>query len=295
MAQQHDKALLHGKSPEVRRLNRSVRALANRDEHVLIVGEAGSGRTYVAEILHRIGVRAEKPFIAIECGAIGDTISPEDIFGSDGGQLYAAAEGTIHLKGIERLEGPLQDKLVNFLAAGTGVTRIVSSAEPVLEKLARKKQFRGDLLQKLNELRISMPSLRERKQDIPYLFNHFLESFCQEFGKPVPAIPYNIFEAIVEYDWPGNVAELRNCVRNLSMMSPEGELSPAYLPFQVQVNPLEVLAGQDLSSAVAEVERFLIRRSLTKYDGNQSKAARELKISEAALRYKMKKYGLPGH
>lgn len=298
---------LLGKSPEIDRIRKAIKAIAKRDDNVLILGEVGTGRSYVAEGIHRSSSRGDKPFIPIQCGAIGDTIEVESVFGSGQGgetegQLFAAKGGTIYLDGVDRLDSTLQDKLYNFLITfvsqnGSGEkrfqARIIASSEPFLERAARDGEFRLDLFQELNKFRINLPPIRERKQDIPYLFTYFLETFCREFGKPIPTVPYDIFEAILEYDWPGNVAELRNCVRNLVILSPDGDLSPEFLPFRVQRNPLEALATRDLPTAVSEVERFLIRRALARFEGNQTKAARLLQVSEAALRYKMKKYGFP--
>jgi len=284
-----DKKILPGVSVEIGRLNRAVRTLASRSEPVLILGEAGSGRSYLAEALHRGGSRHSAPYRVGDCATL-----ERDFFMPPGGDLFVKDNGTLHLDGLERLPSDLQNRLYKALSADEEISvRLIASATPEIDRMARKKEFRMDLLQRLNATRLELPPLRDRKADIPVLIQHFLAEFCAELGKPVPDLPGELFEAIIDYDWPGNVAELRNCVRNLIIMSPEGELSPAYLPFRVQSNPLEVLAGVDLSTAIAEVERFLIRRALIRFDGNQSKAARALKVSEAALRYKMKKYGLP--
>ncbi len=297
-----------GKSPEISRVSKAIKAMAKRDERVLILGEVGSGRSFIAESIHRLSNRKDKPFLAVQCGAIGDTIDEEWVFGdrvsftgSKASYLASVENGTIYFDGIDRLSTVHQDRLYNLLTTARRrkdghprfEPRIVASADPGLEEEVRKRHYRLDLFQWLNEFRINLPSLRERKQDIPFLFSHFLEEFCREFGKPIPTVPYDIFEAVLEYDWPGNVAELRNCVRNLVIMSPDGELAPDFLPFRVKRNPLEVLATRDLPSAVSEVERFLIRKALARFEGNQTKAARLLQVSEAALRYKMKKYGFP--
>jgi DNA-binding NtrC family response regulator len=297
-----------GKSPEISRVSKAIKAMAKRDERVLILGEVGSGRSFIAESIHRLGAKRDKPFLSIQCGAIGDTIDVETIFGdgtngshSESSYLATAKDGTIYFDGIDRLNSTNQDRLFNFLTTMDNSKdkktkydpRIIASTDPGLEEAVRNRQYRLDLFQWLNEFRINLPPLRERKQDIPFIFSYFLEEFCREFGKAIPTVPYDIFEAVLEYDWPGNVAELRNCVRNLVIMSPDGELSPEFLPFRVKRNPLEVLATRDLPSAVSEVERFLIRKALARFEGNQTKAARLLQVSEAALRYKMKKYGFP--
>jgi DNA-binding NtrC family response regulator len=296
-----------GSSPEISRVRKAVKAAAKLHNHVLMLGEVGSGRSFLAQTIHNISQGTDEEFVNIQCSAIGDTIDADEVFGeSDGsgksdGHLFNAGNGTIYLESIDHLSPDLQDRLYNFITTYTRrngknskaiSARIIASAEPALEEDARKRIFRFDLFQELGSFRINVPPIRERRQDILLIFTHFLESFCREFGKPVPTIPYAIFEEILEYDWPGNVEEIRNSVRNMVILSPEGELSAEFLPFHVRKNPLESLAASDLPTAVSQVEKFLIKRALARFEGNQSKAAKILQVSEAALRYKMKKYGL---
>ncbi len=288
-----------GKSSEISRVRRSVKAMNDKKENVLLVGEVGSGRALIAAQLHETGDRKDKKMVTVLCSAIDDTIEPDTIFGNSkdpavyNGELDAK-EGTIYFDSVDQLSAELQNRLYNFISTVNPKSlnaRIIASADPSLENKIREGEFKLELFQKLDEFRINIPSIRERKQDIPFLFSHFLDNFCAEYEKPLPTVPFDIFEAILEYDWPGNVSELKNSVRNLVIMSPVGELSPEFLPFRVQPNPLEVLASRDLTSAVSEVEKFLIRKALARYEGNQSKAAQLLQVSEATLRYKMKKYG----
>jgi len=295
------KSKMLGKSAEISRVRRSIRAMSKQNENVLIMGEAGTGRSLVAELLHESGNRNNKSFVKIHCSALGDTIDSEQIFGkslkngsANNGKIYKAQDGVLYFQNVDQLNAESQSKLYNFITTVNNVilnTRIVASAEPTIESKIKEGKFSNDLFQKLDELRINIPSIRDRKQDIPFIFSNFLDEFCNEYEKSVPTVPYDVFEAILEYDWPGNMAEIRNTVRNLVIMSPEGELSPEYLPFRVQPNPLEALANRDLTSAVSEVEKFLIRKALARYEGNQSRAANLLQVSEATLRYKMKKYG----
>ncbi len=286
-----------GKSSEISRVRRALKAFNKQNENVFIIGENGSGRTLIAKLLHERGNRSNKEFIKIQCGALGDTIESDQVFGKDNSGytslILQAQNGSIYFENVELLNSELQNKLFNLLSSLKKTKlniRIIASADSTIESKMREGSFRGDLFQLLDELRINVPNIRDRKQDIPFIFSHFLEEFCKEYEKPVPTVPYDVFEAILEYDWPGNIGELRNTVRNLVIMSPEGELSPEYLPFRVQPNPLEVLATRDLNTAVADVETFLIRKALARYEGNQSKAAHLLQVSEATLRYKMKKY-----
>jgi len=296
-----------GKSPEISRVRRAIKNAAKIDDAVLLIGETGTEKRFIAEHIHKISDRSEGPFLLINCGAIGDTIDENKVFSLPPNgepaaepQLFAAKGGTIYLERIDRLSTALQNRLYNFLdtcAARQSKlslhARFICSAEPSLAAALERNEFRQDLFQRLSAIRIHVPALRERKQDIPFLFNHVLEQLCQDYGKTSPAVPYKVFDAILAYPWPGNMHEMRNVIRNLVIMSPEGELSADYLPFYSKPDPLEFLEGTDIPTAVSEVEKYLIQKALAKYDGNQSKAARLLQLSEAALRYKMKKYGFP--
>jgi DNA-binding NtrC family response regulator len=295
---------LLGKSPEIAQVRRAIRNSARHDVDVLLVGESGTGKQFVAEHIHMLSDRKSEPFVTIPCDAIGKTLTVDDVFappqkGGAGGLVYEAGAGTLYLERAELLDRDLQDQFFSFFHHRTPNTavpfkaRLITAMEPEIGSRLERKEYRQDLFQVFAQFRITIPALRERKQDIPFLFTHILEELSEEYNKPMPTVPYEIFEAILEYSWPANLFEMRNVVRNLIIMSPEGQLSASYLPFYNKPNPLEFLANMDLPSAVAEVERFLIKKALAKYEGNQSKAARMLQISEAALRYKMKKYNFP--
>ncbi|MBN1997242.1 sigma-54-dependent Fis family transcriptional regulator [candidate division KSB1 bacterium] len=283
-----------GKSPEAIRIRKAISAFARKNENILILGETGSGRALAAQSIFATGFLKEFPLVPVSCAAIGETEDPDILFSlsPQKGSLYALKKGTVLFSNINDTKEEYQIKILNFFrSCRTGTIRIISTAESVLDNIVMEHRFRPDLYLEISTFRLAIPPLRERKQDIPFLFSYFLDKFCHEFNKPVPPINLIISEAIREYEWPGNIGELMNCVRNLVMLSPENQLAPEYLPFRVHTSPLDFLTHMDLASAVAEVEKYLIRRALARHDGNQSKAAGVLKISEAALRYKMKKYG----
>jgi DNA-binding NtrC family response regulator len=277
-----------GKSPETYRIRKAIRLLGGHAGHILITGEAGSGRTLAAAQIHQSGKKGGQ-LVSIRCNTILDIQDPDTILSQF--KNAPSSDNTIYLDSVDKLSIALQKQLYQLLF--NLEIRIIASADPDILQKIQDNRFDAELYHFLNQFHISIPPLRERKGDILLIFDFFLEEFCREFSKPVPAVPGIIIDAILEYDWPGNVTELKNCVRNLAMMSTEEKLSPDFLPFRVQPDPLEFLADLDLPAAVASVEKFLIRRTLAKCDDNQSKAARALKISEAALRYKMKKYGFP--
>ena len=281
-----------GKSPEINRVRKAIKLLANQSGHVLILGEPGSGRSMAAGSIHLSGMRKDKPFLTLPCSAVGDAMEPKTAFHQV--EQYSPQEGTLFLKNIDKLHRNHQAQLYHALIVPPPPKpRIIASAEPDVLQKSRDKQFHADLYHLLNEFQVVIPPLRERRQDILFIFDAFLEEFCREFSRSIPSVPGVISDAMLEYDWPGNVTELKNCVRNLAMMSPEDKLSPEFLPFSVQPDPLEILADQTLEAATEKVEKFLIRRALARCNNNQSKAADMLGLSEAVMRYKMKKYGFP--
>ena len=302
--------MLIGQSPEMKTVKRLVREVAKTGDNALIIGEVGAGKKLTALEIHKRSREKNRPFVILNCTAVGDTITDEDLFGAkiDGpkgverkiGIFEQAKRGILYLENVDELNPDHQLRFLNIFKErkfpkpgekkfGEVDFRIIAGTTN--DKIMEKKDFRTDLLTLLNSFVIHVPPLMKRKQDIPYLFTHFVEEFCEEFNHEVPPVPAEIFESLIEYDWRGNVIELRNTVRNLVLMSPEGELSIEYLPFEIKKHPFESLLGKDLPEAVSEVEKFLIRKSLRKFAGNQTKAARSLNVSEAALRYKMKKYG----
>lgn len=303
--------MLIGQSPQITTTKKLIREISKTNENALILGEVGSGKELVAHEIHIRGKQKNRPFVVLNCTAVGDTITEADLFGEkiEGpkgverkiGLLEQAKKGILYMENVDELTPEFQQKFVNILKEKkfrkTGEKgfidvdfRIIAAASD--ENFSKKEDFRKDLMSILNTFIIQIPPLRKRRQDIPYLFTHFLEQYSRETNREVPPIPAELFESLIEYDWRGNVFELQNTVRNLVLMSPEGELSVEYLPFEIKKHPFEFLEGRDLPGAVSEVELYMIRKSLRRFAGNQTKAARSLNVSEAALRYKMKKYGL---
>ena len=299
-----------GQSPQSSRIKKLIREIAKTDDHVLLIGELGTGKKHAAMEMHKRSKQKNRPFVTLNCTAAGDTLLEGDIFGeiSQGemgverkiGILEQANKGILYLENVQDLSDEFQQKLLNIIKEGRfqrlGETHFTpvflrvfaATTHPELSETG----FRPDLLSLLSSFVIQIPPLNERKQDIPFLFTHFLKIYCEEYQREIPAVPAELFESMMEYDWRGNVSELKNAVRNLVLMSPEGTLSVEYLPFEVKRHPFESLVGKELPDALSEVEGYLIKRALHRFAGNQTKAAHALNVSEAALRYKMKKYGL---
>ena len=304
--------MLIGQSPQIVKARKMIREVAHTDENVLIIGEAGTGKKHVAQEIHRRSKQKSKPFVVLNASAIGDTITETNLYGETNegprgverkiGLLEQAKRGILYLETVEEMAPEFQQQFFNILKERKfqkprekdfieADFRVFAATTDHLSEQVNNGTFRKDLFNLLNTFVIHVPPLNERKQDIPYLFTHFLEAYCQEFQQETPPIPPDLFESLMEYKWPGNVFELKNCVRNLILMSPQGELSLEYLPFEIKKHPFEFLENRHLPDAMAEVEKYLIKKALSKFAGNQTKAAHALDVSEAALRYKMKKYG----
>jgi len=300
-----------GQSPHSMKVKKLIREVAKTNDNALLIGEVGSGKQHAAREMHNRSKQKNRPFVVLNCTAVGDTITEADILGqiSEGhlgverkiGILEQAHKGILYLENVQDLAVEFQQRLCNIFTEGRfqriGEKRFIQVTLRVFAattdpELSNSESFRKDLLSLLSSFVIPIPKLSERKQDIPILFTHFLEEYCNEFNRELPAVPAELFESMMEYHWRGDVQELKNAIRNLVLMSPEGTLSVEFLPFEFKHHPYENLVGKELPDAISEVEGYLIKRALSRFAGNQTKAAHALNVSEAALRYKMKKYGL---
>jgi len=303
-----------GNSPEAKRINRAIKKFAKVDSNVLLVGETGVGKEYIAEKIHLLSRRKSRSFVSINCSALGYTIGKKELFGEETdangtiqrtiGLLEKANNGVLFLDYIDETPPEHQFELLQviremrFRRVGGKENipldvRIISACNGEMEHKIENKKFRKDLYFLLKTLSITVPTLKSRKQDIPELFIYFLTNYCHENQLDIPAVPAEIFESILEYDWKGNIRELKDCVENLVMMSPEGELLTEFLPFKTKRHPLDFLEIGNLKGVISDVEVYLIKKALGKFAGNQVKAARLLDVPEATLRFKMKKYAIP--
>ncbi|MFQ5823113.1 MAG: sigma 54-interacting transcriptional regulator [bacterium] len=303
-----------GNSPESKRLNRAVKKFSKVDSNILIVGDTGTGKEFIARLIHKNSTRKNRPFLVLNCSALGYTIDKRDLFGEETeeagtikrtiGILEKANRGVLLLDNLYDSSSDFQFELIQvirekkFRRIGGKENilldiRMISTSNRDMTQDIESENFRKDLYYLLKTLTITIPPLKERKQDIPELFIYFLKKYCHENELEIPAVPAELFESILEYDWKGNIRELQNCVENLVMMSPSGELSTEFLPFEIKRHPLDFLEVKNLKGVISEVETYLIKKALGKFAGNQVKAARLLGIPEATLRFKMKKYAIP--
>ncbi|MFZ2225358.1 MAG: sigma-54 dependent transcriptional regulator [Candidatus Deferrimicrobium sp.] len=310
---------------------RTTGKVKDYDATVLVTGESGTGKELVARLLHFGGRRKRKPFVAVNCGAIPETLLESELFGhrrgafteakSDrAGLIEEAGGGTLFLDEIGELPLPLQTKLLRFLQDGEirrlGDTetrkvnvRLVAATARDLEREVAGARFREDLFYRLNVIRIHVPPLRERRDDIPLLAKHFLSHYCGKYGKREMLLAVDALAAMTAHEWRGNVRELRNLMERCALLAtgaeitragllsvwkgggtPGGEEAGPALEIRVPVSP----ERPDLKAAVRELERQLIRIALERTGGSRPKAAEMLGISHPTLLYKAKEFGIEG-
>ncbi|AKF08275.1 sigma-54-dependent transcriptional regulator [Sandaracinus amylolyticus] len=308
-----------GRSEAMHRVFRVVDRAAEVATTVLIQGESGTGKELVARALHDRGPRKSKAFVAVNCGAIPESLLESELFGhkrgaftdatSDKTGLFEAAhEGTIFLDEIGELPLALQVKLLRVLQEGTlrrvGETkdrkvdvRVVAATVRDLESEVREGTFREDLFYRLNVLPLTVPPLRDRKDDVPLLVDHFVARNNTRLGTRVRGVDEAARKMLLAYHWPGNVRELENVVERAMVLAERDVIGEVDLPERVKRKEdarLVALASDELSikKTARWMEETLIRRALEQTGGNRTAAARLLEISHRALLYKIKDYGI---
>lgn len=302
-----------GSSPVARSLIRAVKRLAEKDSNVFIFGEKGTGKEFIARNIYVQSSRRKRNFVVIDCATLGKTIGNKEFYGEglEGDQavkrviglLEKANNGILFLDNLGSMSSEYQEEFLRLIrdenfrqVNGTENIsldlRVIAASDRDLKHDLDSAKFKKELFYLLNTFTLYIPPLRERKQDIPDLFSYFLKKSCEQEGREEPAVPAEIFESILEYDWKGNVGELENTVQNLVTMSPQEQLSPEFLPFRIKKHPLDFLEPTNLKGVISDIETFIIKKALKKFDGNQVKAAKLLGVPEATLRFKMKKHSI---
>ena len=310
---------LVGKSEPIKEVFRLIEKVAVFKSTVLLTGESGTGKELAARALHELSPRADRPFIAINCGAIPETLLESELFGhvkgaftdasSDKEGLFMAAHGgTLFLDEVAELPLELQIKLLRVLQedeirrVGESTThavdvRIIAATLHDLQARVDQGAFREDLFYRLHVIGIDLPPLRERLDDIPLLVDHFINVQNARLGTNLSGVTPEVMDILQEYHWPGNVRELHNCIERGVVMATGDRIEPNDLPVAIKKtqDPVQQLfSGDELSikKLSARLERILIIRALTKTDGNRTHAAKLLEISHRALLYKLKDYDI---
>ncbi len=308
-----------------------IERIKDTTTNVLITGESGTGKELVAKAIHFNSVRAGKPFVTVNCGAIPETLMESELFGHKKGSftgaianktgLFQAADGgTLFLDEIGEIPLAMQVKLLRALQEKSfkpvgGVedvkvdVRIVAATNRDLAAEVQKGAFREDLFYRLNVINIGLPALAERKEDIPTLAQHFLEKYSRELGKDVRKISDEALDCLLSYPFPGNVRELENVIERAVALETTGVVLPESLPPTVlsaraqattqDHAALDAVAqvpeeGLDLDALLGSFERRILEKALVRTGGFKKEAAKLLRISFRSMRYRLAKYGMSG-
>lgn len=308
-----DVPYIKGNSPESQKLFEYIRLVAPTMMTVLITGESGSGKEYIARLIHAQSSRKNAPFVAVDCGAIPKDLAASEFFGhvkgaftgavnDKTGYFVAASGGTIFLDEIGNLSYDVQVQLLRALEerkvkpVGSDKevsfdVRIISATNENLKKAVAEGSFREDLYHRLNEFSLTALSLRDRPEDIPIFANHFLTTSNEELGKAVVGFDDAVMNIFKNYSWPGNLREMRNVVKRATLLCQHEFISPEDIPAELAAAPV-VQTIQDLALRREKNEVDLIREALAKCNNNKSEAARMLKIDRKTLYNKMKLYSI---
>jgi two-component system response regulator PilR (NtrC family) len=312
-----------GQSPKMMVLYDLLEKVSPTKTNILIAGESGTGKELVAKAIHYNSPRKEKPFVTLNCGAIPESLIESELFGhmkgaftdaiaTKKGLFEVADEGTIFLDEISELPLLMQVKLLRVLqdkefkrVGGTEDirvdVRIISATNKDLEEGVKEKRFREDLFYRLNVIQIKLPPLRDRKEDIQILANHFLKKYSEELSKNILKITPEALQILLNYDYPGNVRELQNIIERAVALEGSQELTShnlsSYLSEQplLKKGPIDIeipSEGIDLEKMVGDLERTLLLKALDKTKGIKKKAAELLHINFRSMRYRLEKYGL---
>jgi len=289
---------------------------AKTEATVLISGETGTGKDLVAKTIHYSSSRKNGPYLAVNLPSLPETLIESELFGSEKGaftgaherkigKFEAASGGTLYLDEIGDLPPQLQVKLLRFLqerefyrlGSSTPLksdVRVIAATNRDLEKWIKEEKFRADLYYRLNVIPIHVPPLRERKQDVPPLVDHFIQKFSKKEGKNIEGISSEAMNILVQYKFPGNIRELENVIERAVVFNETGTIASKDLPVFLREKSEDDLRNSDLTltGKIQKLEVAEIKRALRENNGVQSRAARSLGISERMLRYKMKNYKL---
>jgi DNA-binding NtrC family response regulator len=320
---------LRGASEKMRAVFRQIEQVAPSTLSVLIVGESGTGKELVAQTLHALSPRRRHEFVALNCAAIPATLLESEIFGHERGAFTGALQrkigcfemahrGTLFLDEIAEMDEVLQAKLLRVLqeqrfrrVGGREIieadVRVIAATNRDPRQAIAAGKLREDLYYRLNVFTISIPPLRERREDIPVLARHFAEEYAARTGTPVPAITQAALDRLIAHSWPGNARELKNAIERAALLSGGTPILPDHLPPEVLSSPptpaASATAGASsgpngpvvelpVGCSMEEAERELIRKTLAHAGGNKTRAAKILGISLKTMHNKVKKYGL---
>lgn len=295
-------ARIIGRSAAMHRLRELISNVADTSANVLIEGETGTGKELVARCLHDFSRRQQRAFVALNCGGLPENLFESEIFGHEAhaftgagkrriGKIEHAHQGTLFLDEVESMPISLQIKLlrvlqehsVERLGSNQPIAvdcRVIAATKADLAEQGREGRFRSDLYYRLNVVTLELPPLRERREDIPLLFEHFLQQSSLRFDRPVPTLDRSTVSSLMAHDWPGNVRELRNVAERFALGLPIFKKS------------VPDGSGPSFAEAVEAFERTLLKEALERHNGNLSQTSVALGMAKTTLFDKVKKYGL---
>jgi DNA-binding NtrC family response regulator len=305
-----------GKSQPIREIFNTINDVSHSPATVLITGESGTGKELVARAIHNRSPRKDKLFVAVNCAAIPENLLESELFGHERGSFTSAHErqlgkfeiangGTLFLDEIGSLPLAMQAKLLRAIQQkeieriGAGYplpidVRIIAATNSDLRAAIQKNKFREDLFYRLNVIPVQLPSLRDRKEDIPLLAHHFLEKLNREFGKNIHNVKPETMALLMNYNWPGNVRELENLIERLMVLTKANTLGSEHLPPEIVGGPILKIKNEEntFTRAVQQFEADFIRQAIAQSGGKKSKAAKILGIHRNTLINLEKKLGL---
>jgi len=307
---------IKGKSANADKLNGHIEIIAPTDMAVVLQGETGTGKEYVARTIHQLSKRAGKAFIAVDCGALSRDLAASELFGhlkgaftgaiADKKGLFEAAEGgTLFLDEVGNLSYEVQVKLLRALQEKTiqplGSTkqiavdvRIITATNDDLVNSVENGDFRQDLYHRINEFKIQLPPLRERDDDLELFITHFINLSNKELGRNVEGISPEAKKILLQYDWPGNLRELKNVIKRMILLTPAGKAGVESLPDEMLFTILQSPKNTDTDLKLLNEanEKEMISKTLQKVKFNKTKAAKLLNIDRKTLYSKIERYGL---
>lgn len=303
-----------GKSAQMQKVFELIKKVASSKASVLITGESGVGKEVVADAIHKLSPRQDHQCIKVHCAALSETLLESELFGHEKGaftgadslvkgRFELAHNSTIFLDEIGEINPAVQIKILRVLqekaferVGGTETisvdVRIIAATNRNLEEEVKKGNFREDLYYRLNVIHIHVPPLRDRKDDIPLLIAHFLEEFSRENAKDIKSIDARAKSAMYNYNWPGNIRELRNCIESAVVMCSGDEIKLEDLPPTVSNTGEEKSISIPASATLDEAEKIIIMQTLAANKNNKSKTAELLGIGRKTLHRKLEEYGV---
>ena len=319
----HEFSNIIGRSAAMVEVFKMIETVARTNSTILLTGESGTGKGLVAQAIHFHSLRRDKPMVSLNCGALPENLLESELFGhmrgaftgadtNKKGLLEVAGRGTVFLDEIGEMSAVMQVKLLRVLQERRfrrvggleelqADIRVIAATNQDLHKAIADGRFREDLYYRINVIPISLPPLRDRREDIPLLAEHFVAKYAEQMGKEITSISHDALELLARHDWPGNIRELENVMERAVALEPTPAILADSLPPAIRgdasrgvVAPIEGLpeSGFDLEAHVKEIERGYIAEALKRAGGVQVKAAELLGMSFRSFRYYVKKYNL---